>query len=166
MHTIQDENAKKARKREFKLRNSDIWQVLVLVDPYHIHYLFRGTQFFSKGDRHENCWQHGQHAFGTKQIKLRNQGYMAYLELKIVYNASINHQKRVLLMEFFINLLLIESKLLPQSSQFASNILKFGEEPDKLTKMLPEPNNTILMSVVLIASAEKWSLYLLLYLSY
>ena len=41
---------------------------------------------------------------------------MAYLELKIVYNASINHQKRVLLMQFFINLLLIEAKLLPQSS--------------------------------------------------
>ena len=73
---------------------------------------------------------------------------MAYLELKIVDNASINHQKRVLLMPFFINLLLIEAKLFPQSPEFASNILRFGEEPDKLTKMLPEPNNTILMSAV------------------
>ena len=51
-------------------------------------------------------------------------------------------------MPFFINLLLIEAKLLPQSSYFASNIFRFGEEPDKFTKMLPEPNNTILMSVL------------------
>ena len=49
-------------------------------------------------------------------------------------------------MPFFINLLLIEAKLLPQSSYFASNIFRFGEEPDKFTKMLPELNDTILMS--------------------
>ena len=58
---------------------------------------------------------------------------MAYLEL---------------LTPFFINLVLIEAKLFPQSPQFASNILRFGE--DKLTKMLLEPNNTtILMSAVI-----------------
>lgn len=48
--------------------------------------------------------------------------------------------------QFLINLLLIDAKLFPQSPQFASNILRFGEEPGKLMKMLPEPNNTILMS--------------------
>ena len=40
--------------------------------------------------------------------------------------------------------MLIEAELMPPG--FASNIPKFGEEPEKLTKMLPEPNNTILMS--------------------
>ena len=44
-----------------------------------------------------------------------------------------------LLMTFFINLMLIEAKLFPQSPYFASNILRFVEEPDKVTKMLPEP---------------------------
>ena len=34
---------------------------------------------------------------GTKQIKLRNQRNIAYLELKIVDNACINHQKRAML---------------------------------------------------------------------
>ena len=43
---------------------------------------------------------------------------------------------------------MIETKLLPQSPQFAINILRFYEELDKLTKMLPEPNNTILMCVI------------------
>ena len=43
--------------------------------------------------RHENCWQHGQHASGTKQIKLRNQRYMAYLELEIIDNACMNYKK-------------------------------------------------------------------------
>ena len=47
---------------------------------------------------------------------------------------------------FFIIIMLIEAEFLPQGPQFASNIPRFGEEPDKLTKMLPEPNNTILMS--------------------
>ena len=42
--------------------------------------------------------------------------------------------------------MLIEAELLPQGPQFASNIPRFGEEPEKLTKMLPEPDNTILMS--------------------
>ena len=74
---------------------------------------------------------------------------MAYLELKIVDNACINYQKRTLLMPFFINLLMIEAKLFPQSPYFASNVLRFGEEQDKLTKLLPESNNTILMSVIL-----------------
>ena len=73
---------------------------------------------------------------------------MAYLELKIVDNACINYQKRTLLMPFFINLLMIEAKLFPQGPYFASNILRFGEEPDKLTRMLPEPTNAILMSVI------------------
>ena len=71
---------------------------------------------------------------------------MAYLELKIVDNASINHHERALFMPFFINLMMIEVKLFSQSRYFASSILRFGEEPDKLTKMLPEPNNTIFMS--------------------
>ena len=35
---------------------------------------------------------------------------MACLELKIVDNASVNHQKRAFLMPFVINLLLIEAK--------------------------------------------------------
>ena len=35
---------------------------------------------------------------------------------------------------------------MPQSPKSASNIPRFGEELDKLTKMLPEPNNKILMS--------------------
>ena len=43
--------------------------------------------------------------------------------------------------------MLIEAELLPQGPQFASNIPRFGEEPENLTKMLPEPDNTILMSV-------------------
>ena len=43
--------------------------------------------------------------------------------------------------------MLIEAELMPQGPQFASNIPRFGEEPEKLTKMLPEPDNTILMSV-------------------
>ena len=42
-------------------------------------------------------------------------------------------------LEFKIKLLLIEAKLLPQSPYFASNIFRFGEEPDMLTKMLPNP---------------------------
>ena len=42
--------------------------------------------------------------------------------------------------------MLIEAELLPQGPQFASNIPRFGEEPEKLMKMLPEPDNTILMS--------------------
>ena len=46
----------------------------------------------------------------------------------------------------FLNLLLIEAKLFPQSPYLASNILRFGEELDKLTKMIPEPNNKIVMS--------------------
>ena len=65
--------------------------------------------------RHENCWQHGQHASGTKQIKLRTQRDIAYLELKMVDNALLIHQKRTFLMPFFINLLLIEAILFPQS---------------------------------------------------
>ena len=44
--------------------------------------------------------------------------------------------------------MLIKDELLPQCPQFSSNIPRFGEEPDKLTKTLPERNNTILMSVV------------------
>ena len=125
-----------------------------------IHTKYSGTIYFEKSctlcdghfyplpflHLHENCWKHGQHASRAKKIKLRNQRDMAYLELKIVDNACINYQKRTLLMPFFINLLMIEAKLFPQSPYFASNILRFGEEPDKLTKMLPEPNNTILMS--------------------
>ena len=43
--------------------------------------------------------------------------------------------------------MLIEAELLPQGPQFASNILRFGEELEKLMKMLPEPDDTILMSV-------------------
>ena len=65
--------------------------------------------------RHENCWQHGQHASGTKQIKLRNQIDIAYLELNKVDNALIIHQKGTLLKVIFINLLLIEAKFLTQS---------------------------------------------------
>ena len=72
---------------------------------------------------------------------------MAYFELKIADNACINHQKRTLLTPFFINLLLIEAKSFPQCPKFASNFLRFCEEPIKLMKMLPEHNNTILMSV-------------------
>ena len=71
---------------------------------------------------------------------------MAYLELRIVDNACINHPNGTLLTTFFINLLLIKAKLFPLSPKFASNILRFGEEPDDFTKMLPEPDNTILMS--------------------
>ena len=71
---------------------------------------------------------------------------MAYLELKIEDNSCRNLQKRALLMPFVINFLLIMAELFPQSSYFASNILRFGEGPEKLTKMLPEPNNSILMS--------------------
>ena len=44
--------------------------------------------------------------------------------------------------------MLIEAELLPQGPQFASNIPRFGEESDKLTKMLPEANNTIIWSEV------------------
>ena len=65
----------------------------------------------------------------------------------MVDTALIIHQKRTFLMQFFINLLLIEAILFPQNPECASNSFRFGEEPDKLTKMLPEPNNTILMSV-------------------
>ena len=43
--------------------------------------------------RHENCWQHGQHASGPKQKRLRNQRDIAYLELKLEDNACINHKK-------------------------------------------------------------------------
>ena len=32
-------------------------------------------------NRHENCWKHGQHASGTKKIKLKNQRDMSYLKL-------------------------------------------------------------------------------------
>ena len=64
----------------------------------------------------------------------------------MIDKACINHQKRTLLTPFLINLLYIDAKLFPQSPLFASYILRFGEELDKLTKMLPEPNNIILMS--------------------
>ena len=84
--------------------------------------------------RHENCWPHG-----TKDIKFRSQRDMAYLGLKIVDNTCINYQKRTLLTPFFIVSLLIEAKLFPQCPKFASNIFRFGEEPDMLTKMLPNP---------------------------
>ena len=97
--------------------------------------------------RHDNYWEHGQYASGTKQLNLRSQRYMAYLEYKEINNACINHQKRALLTPFFINLLLIEVKLFPQSSKFGSNILMFGEESDKLKKMHPEPNRTILIPI-------------------
>ena len=73
---------------------------------------------------------------------------MAYLELRIVDNACVNHPNGTYLTTFFINLLFIEAKLFPQSPNFASNILRFGEEPDKFMKMFPEPNNTILMSAL------------------
>ena len=43
----------------------------------------------------------------------------------------------------------IEAELLPQGPKFASNIARFGEEPEKLTEMLPEPDNAILMSGLL-----------------
>ena len=42
--------------------------------------------------------------------------------------------------------MLTEAELLPQGLQFASNTPRFGEEPEKLMKMLSEPDNTILMS--------------------
>ena len=42
--------------------------------------------------------------------------------------------------------MLIEAELMPQGPQSASDIPRFGEEPEKLMKMLPEPDNTILMS--------------------
>ena len=42
--------------------------------------------------------------------------------------------------------MLIEAELMPQGPQFAPNIPRFGEEPEILTKMFPEPDNTILMS--------------------
>ena len=48
--------------------------------------------------------------------------------------------------------MLIEAELLRQGPQFASNIPRFGEEPEKLTKMLPEPDNTILISDLKTAS--------------
>ena len=64
-------------------------------------------------------------AYGTKDIKFWIQKDMAYLELWIVDNACINHQKRSLLRLFLINLLLIETKLFPQSPYFDSNILRF-----------------------------------------
>ena len=48
--------------------------------------------------------------------------------------------------------MLIEAELLPQGPQFASNI-RFSEEPENITKMLPEPDNTILMSDNLLANA-------------
>ena len=68
------------------------------------------------------------------------------LRIKIVDNGCINHQKRTELMPFFLNLRFIKAISFPQSPHFASNILRFCGEPDKLMKMLPEPNNTILMS--------------------
>ena len=61
---------------------------------------------------------------------------MAYIELKIADIACIIYQKRNLLTQIFINLLLIVAKLFPQSPQFAFNILRFGEEPEKLTIIL------------------------------
>ena len=61
-------------------------------------------KLFSFPCRDENCWQHRQHTSGTKQVKLRNQRDMVYLELlRIVVNAFINHQTRFLLPPFFIN---------------------------------------------------------------
>ena len=51
---------------------------------------------------------------------------------------------------------LVEAKLLPQSQQFASNFPRFSEELDKLMKMLPEPNDTILMSVTYALSSYFW----------
>ena len=63
----------------------------------------------------KNCLKHGHHAYGTRQIKMRNQIDMAYLEFKIVDDVCMNHQKRILLLPFFINILLIEAKLFPQS---------------------------------------------------
>ena len=41
--------------------------------------------------RHGNCSKHWKHASETKQIKLRNQ---RYIELKIVYNTCISHEKK------------------------------------------------------------------------
>ena len=38
---------------------------------------------------------------------------------------------------------------MPQSSKFTSDISRFGEKQDKLTEMLPEPYNTIIMTVAL-----------------
>ena len=43
-------------------------------------------------------------------------------------------------------MMLNEAELLSQSPQFVSNIPRLCEEPEKLTKMLQEPENTILMS--------------------
>ena len=43
-------------------------------------------------------------------------------------------------------IMLIEAELLSQGAQFASDIPKFGEGPEKLMKMLLEPDSTILMS--------------------
>ena len=50
--------------------------------------------------------------------------------------------------------MLIEAELLPQGPQFASNIPRFGEEPEKLMKMLPEPDDTILMSDITLMSSQ------------
>ena len=66
--------------------------------------LDNGQKLFCFPCRDENCWQHRQHTSGTKQVKLRNQRDMVYLELlRIVVNAFINHQTRFLLPPFFIN---------------------------------------------------------------
>ena len=56
------------------------------------------------GGASRKSWQiSAQRASGTKQIKLKSQRVMTDLELKIVYNAFINHQKRTFLTSFFIN---------------------------------------------------------------
>ena len=56
----------------------------------------------------------------------------------------------------FITLLLIEDQSFPQNQYFASNILRSGEELDKLTKMFPESNKAILMSVLELLSPKKY----------
>ena len=61
--------------------------------------------------------------------------------------------------------MLIEAELLPQGPQFASNIPRFGEEPEKLTKMLPEPDNTILMSALYQALWIQFQLHIHMYIA-
>ena len=76
---------------------------------------------------------------------------MAYLELKMVDNSCISHQKKSLVNTIFHQFTVDWGNII-----FSKFI--FGEEPEKLTKMLPEPKNTILMSALKASNSEGYRL--------
>ena len=69
------------------------------------------------------------------------------MKLDIFGNVCLNYNEIPLSNPTFNNSLLIEVGYFAKSPSYSSNILRFGEESEILTKMHPEPNDTNFLSV-------------------